>query len=58
MIYPLIGLDLGARPALVLATGTDECPVLLATRRFSRWNGEKIVGQIKEWVTTYPGIVL
>jgi len=58
MIYPLIGLDLGARPALVLATGTDECPVLLATRRFSRWNGEKIVGQIKEWVALHPGIVL
>ena len=58
MIYPLIAVDLGARPAMVLATGTDQCPVLLAARRFSRWDPEEVVGQIKEWVALHPGAVL
>ena len=58
MIRPLIACDLGSRPALVLVTGTENCPKLLGARRFSRWDGEKIVGQIKEWVGLHPGIVL
>ena len=55
MIRPVIGFDLGYRPAAVVATGTDACPVLLATKRWSRWDSEKIVEQIKRWVRQYKG---
>lgn len=55
MILPVIGFDLGYRPAAVVATGTDNCPVLLATKRWSRWDSEKIVSQIRAWVRKYKG---
>lgn len=51
----VVAIDLGARPAAVVAGGTDDCPVLLATKRWSRWDSEKIVAQLKAWVKRYPG---
>lgn len=54
MIRPVIAIDLGARPSANVSTGTADCPVLLAARRWSRWDSAKIVGQIDEWLERWP----
>lgn len=46
---PLIAIDLGVRPAAILAFGTFECPVLLDVKRWPQWDSEKIVAQVKRW---------
>ncbi len=57
-IRPVIGVDLGYRPAMVLATGTGDCPVLLAAKRWSRWDTVKICGQLSEWLERCPGAAI
>ena len=49
MIIPLIAIDLGSRVAAVLVTGTFDCPVLLDGKRWSRWDAEEVVAQLKKW---------
>lgn len=54
MIEPLIAIDLGARPAIGLITGTEQAPVLLRVRRFPRWDSRVIMGVIQEWMQEWP----
>jgi hypothetical protein len=48
-LAPIIACDLGAECAAVLVTGTFNCPVLLDARRWSHWDPEKIVAQLRTW---------
>jgi len=48
-LSPIIAFDLGAACAAVLVTGTFDCPVLLDARRWSRWDAEKIIAQLRKW---------
>lgn len=54
MFDPIIAGDLGARPAFVVTTGTENAPVLLAVRRFSRWDAKAILATIDEWLEQWP----
>lgn len=54
MIEPLIAIDLGARPACGLITGTEARPVLMEARRFSRFEGGPFVGVLEAWLEEWP----
>ena len=54
MIEPLIAVDLGSRPAAGLITGTEQCPVLLDVRRFSRWESRLFVAVLEAWRLEWP----
>lgn len=54
MIEPLIAIDLGARPACGLITGTEGRPVLIEARRFPRFEGGPFVGILEAWLERWP----
>lgn len=54
MIYPLIAIDLGVRPASGLITGTEWRPVLMEARRFPRFEAGPFVGVLEAWLEEWP----
>ena len=49
ILAPIIALDVGSACAAGLVAGTFDCPVLLEAKRWSRFDAEKVVAQLKRW---------
>lgn len=58
MIHPIIAIDLGSRPAIVIVTGTAESPIFRAARRWWKWDSAEVLWHIRVWLHTYPDAVV